>query len=385
MKHRSDNREGGFGIYLHWPFCQSKCPYCDFNSHVSSNIDQTAWANAYCQEVDRIQQETNGRIVNSIYFGGGTPSLMTGATVTRILDRIRLAWSLANDCEITLEANPSSVEASRFAEYRECGVNRISIGVQALDDTDLRRLGRMHSKKEALHAITVARDLFSRVNFDLIYARQDQSLAKWKEELRQALAMEPDHLSLYQLTIEKGTVFGNRFDRGLLGGLPHEDLSADLYELTQDLCEASGLPAYEISNHAKSGYESIHNRIYWTAGDYIGIGPGAHGRLTLDSHRWATESLYAPTEWLANVPMQSAEIRTKLTPEERSIEYILMGLRVSEGISLERHKSLCGKRLNRTKIEEAKRLGLLSEQGGRLHTTKSGRLLLNQVVAMLLD
>lgn len=310
---------------------------------------------------------------------------MTGRTVSKILDHIRLTWSLANDAEITLEANPGSVEVSRFAEYKTSGVNRISIGVQALNDLDLRRLGRMHSVDDALRAISIAREHFAHVSMDLIYSRQDQSLAQWEDELKRTLALSPNHLSLYQLTIEEGTVFGERFHRGLLGGLPSEDLSADMYEYTQEICATAGLHAYEVSNHAKPGHESQHNRIYWTGGDYLGIGPGAHGRMTIDNTRWATEAEAIPRDWLRLLHSNTAETRHKITPEERGIEYVLMGLRLTEGISLARFQHLSGSKLNRSKINQLKELGLLQEDQETLKTTSKGRLLLNQVIATLVN
>ncbi len=245
--------DGGFGLYIHWPFCASKCPYCDFNSHVTASIDTDAWRAAYLSELDRYGAETAGRVLNAVYFGGGTPSLMEPALVGALLDRLGTHWRFANDLEVTLEANPGSVEAERFAGYRAGGVNRLSMGFQALNDADLKALGRLHSVSESSVALDIARAHFTRVNFDLIYARQDQSLTQWDTELHRALALGPDHLSLYQLTIEPGTAFGDRFARGGLRGLPEEDLAADMYFLTQDICEAAGLPAYEVSNHALSG------------------------------------------------------------------------------------------------------------------------------------
>ena len=273
--------EGGFGLYLHWPFCQSKCPYCDFNSHVASEVDQGRWLRAYLAEIDRSLAETRGRLLQSVFFGGGTPSLMAPATVAAILERIRRSWTVANDWEVTLEANPGSVEAGKFLGFRDAGVNRLSMGLQALNDADLKRLGRLHSVAEAERALDIARQHFERVSFDLIYARQDQTPEAWRAELGRALAMTADHLSLYQLTIEDGTAFGDRHARGKLRGLPDEDRSVALYDITQELCDAAGLPAYEVSNHAGSDAQSRHNLIYWRGGDYVGIGPGAHGRLSL--------------------------------------------------------------------------------------------------------
>ncbi|MGB1034894.1 MAG: radical SAM family heme chaperone HemW, partial [Primorskyibacter sp.] len=327
-----DWQNGGFGLYIHWPFCEAKCPYCDFNSHVVRHIDQTAWAAAYLAELDRVAAETPDRVLKSVFFGGGTPSLMDPRIVAQIIDRITERWTCANDIEITLEANPSSVEAERFAAFSDAGINRVSIGVQALNDADLRRLGRIHSASEALSAIDIARSRFARVSFDLIYARQNQTLAEWSAELRQALSMGPDHLSLYQLTIEAGTAFGDRYDAGRLRGLPTEDLAADMYEATQALCATAGLPAYEVSNHARADAQSRHNLIYWRYGDYLGIGPGAHGRVTLDGQKYATETALAPGRWLQDVSQGGGEAqRTAITPKDQAGEYLMMGLRITEG------------------------------------------------------
>ena len=374
-------QEAGFGLYLHWPFCAAKCPYCDFNSHVSRRIDQDAWQSAYLSEIDRHAEMAPGRILDSIYFGGGTPSLMDPALVGTILDRISHHWTLANDVEITLEANPTSIEAANFTGYRAGGVNRVSIGVQALNDTDLRKLGRMHSVEEAKQALTLAKSTFDRVNFDLIYSRQDQSLDDWRAELTQALDMGPDHLSLYQLTIEEGTAFGDRFAAGGLHGLPGDDLSVDQYFLTQELCEAAGLPAYEVSNHAQIGQESRHNMIYWQAGDWIGIGPGAHGRLTLNGSRIGSETALNPTEWLAN-PGDSA--REVIPRDEQAIEYLLMGLRLRDGIDLERLKSRFGLVLEPQKLKSLLELALIELDGPTLRTTREGRPVLNAILRELI-
>ena len=382
---QDDWRNGGFGLYLHWPFCQSKCPYCDFNSHVATSIDQNRWKNAYLTEIDRLAEQTKGRILQSVFFGGGTPSLMNPDVVAAILDRIRANWPQSNNWEVTLEANPGSVEAGRFNGYADAGVNRISMGIQALNDQDLRKLGRLHSVAEARAAFDVARNAFSRVSFDLIYARQDQSLTAWAAELREALSMAVDHLSMYQLTIEDGTAFGERFAKGGLKGLPDEDLSAEMYDLTQDICGAAGLPAYEVSNHAVPGMESVHNLIYWRGGDYIGIGPGAHGRLTLGGTRWATEAPRAPGEWLNMVERGSAGERPRdIVPgPERGIEYLMMGIRLSEGIDLGRYEVLAGSPLNANKINGLRELGMIQLTDDRLTATAQGRLLLNAIIREL--
>jgi putative oxygen-independent coproporphyrinogen III oxidase len=380
-----DWRNGGFGLYLHWPFCQSKCPYCDFNSHVAASIDQNRWKRAYLAEIDRLAAETKGRVLQSVFFGGGTPSLMEPDLVHAILDRIRAAWPQTNDWEVTLEANPGSVEAGRFKGYADAGVNRISMGIQALNDEDLRKLGRMHSVAEARAAFDVARKAFGRVSFDLIYARQDQSLAAWRAELREALSMAVDHLSLYQLTIEDGTAFGDRFAKGGLKGLPDEDLSAEMYDLTQEICDAAGLPAYEVSNHAGPGMESRHNLIYWRGGDYIGIGPGAHGRLTLNGTRWATEAPKPPGEWLQRVEAGKAgEGPRDIVPgSERALEYLMMGLRLSEGIDLGRYSALAGGELSLNKINGLVDIGVLRRGGRGIAATAKGRMVLNAVIREL--
>ena len=380
-----DWHNGGFGLYLHWPFCQSKCPYCDFNSHVAASIDQSRWKTAYLAEIDRLAEETQGRVLQSVFFGGGTPSLMDPDLVDAILARIRAAWPQSNDFEVTLEANPGSVEAGRFRGYADAGVNRISMGIQALNDADLRKLGRMHSVAEAKAAFDVARRAFDRVSFDLIYARQDQSLADWGTELREALSMAVDHLSLYQLTVEDGTAFGDRFAKGGLKGLPNEDLSADMYDMTQDICGEAGLPAYEVSNHAAAGMESRHNLIYWRGGDYIGIGPGAHGRLTLEGVRWATEAPRAPGDWLARVTGGNAgELPRDVVPgAERALEYMMMGLRLTEGIDLIRYRKLSGLSLNDNKINGLSDMGLLQPTAHGIAATAKGRLVLNAVIREL--
>lgn len=381
-----DWQHGGFGLYLHWPFCQSKCPYCDFNSHVVEKIDQNRWKHAYLAEIDRVGMETRGRVLETVFFGGGTPSLMDPDLVAAILERVRATWPMVNDPEITLEANPGSVDVARFRDYRAGGVNRISMGIQALNDADLRRLGRLHSVADAERAFAVARSVFDRVSFDLIYARQDQSIADWQAELRRALSMAADHLSLYQLTIEPGTAFGDRFAKGGLRGLPGEDLAADLYEVTQDLCGAAGRVAYEVSNHATIGSESRHNLIYWRGGDYAGIGPGAHGRLTLNGTRWATETPKAPGAWLTAVEQTCfGEIpRTAMTDEDRGLEYMLMSLRLNEGLSLSRFTALTGTAIAPERIEPLVDDAFLEQNGDRLRATASGRMVLNAVLRALL-
>lgn len=380
-----DWQAGGFGLYLHWPFCEAKCPYCDFNSHVAREIDQARWRAAYVREIRRYATELPGRALNSVFFGGGTPSLMEPETVTVILDEVRRAWPVANDLEVTLEANPGSVEAGRFRAYAEAGVSRVSLGVQALNDADLRRLGRIHSAVEAEQAFAIARKYFNRVSFDLIYARQDQDLASWRDELRRALDMAVDHLSLYQLTIEGGTAFGDRYAAGKLRGLPGDDLAADMYHATQEICDAAGMGAYEVSNHAKQGSESRHNLIYWRYGDYIGIGPGAHGRVTRAGQRHATETWLQPERWLREAEGGNTERSiTPLSPDTQASEYLLMGLRIREGIDMDRFARLNGSPLNKDRWQHLEEIGMLERRGTRLMATRQGIAVLNAILTQLL-
>ena len=380
-----DWEHGGFGLYIHWPFCQAKCPYCDFNSHVVAQIDQAAWRDAYLIEIDRIGAETQGRVLKSVFFGGGTPSMMDPDLVDAILTKVRATWPMANDIEITLEANPTSVEAGRFVGYRDAGVNRVSMGIQALNDKDLRALGRLHTTQEALTAFSTARETFNRVSFDLIYARQGQNLAEWEAELTQALGLAIDHLSLYQLTIEDGTAFGDRYAAGKLRGLPDDDTAADMYALTQDICGAANFDSYEVSNHARPGFESIHNQIYWRYGDYAGIGPGAHGRLTLNGQRLATEAPLTPMQWLAQVRKTGngdAE-RSVLSLDDQRSELLLMGMRLREGVKMDR-LSIRENQVFLNNINKLDNLGMVEVDAGRLVLTPSGRPVLNAVLRELL-
>ena len=381
-----DWQNGGFGLYIHWPFCQAKCPYCDFNSHVSQEIDQKRWLRAYLSELDRVAEHTQGRILQTVFFGGGTPSLMAPETVATILERVRCLWPTANDLETTLEANPGSVEAGRFRAYQEGGVNRISMGIQSLNDNDLRRLGRIHSVDEAKAAFDIARTTFERVSFDLIYARQDQTLESWTAELREALSMAIDHLSLYQLTVEQGTAFGDRYNRGKLRGLPEEDLAADMYQVTQDICADYGFSAYEVSNFARIGSESRHNQIYWRYGDYAGVGPGAHARLTLNGQKYAIETWRMPGKWLDSVEQGNGEsLSEPIDREGQAIEFLLMGLRLSEGIDLLRYEKLAGVALSEKKLDMLHQLGMIHIKNQRLMTTLKGRMVLDALLAELLD
>ena len=380
-----DWQQGGFAIYMHWPFCQAKCPYCDFNSHVARHIDQSRWLAAYQREIDRYALETPGRVLTSIFFGGGTPSLMNPDVVAGVLERIKQHWPQANDLEVTLEANPGSVEAGRFKAYADAGVTRISMGIQALNDIDLQRLGRIHSTSEAMAAFYIARNHFDRVSFDLIYARQNQTLQDWKSELKQALGMAVDHLSLYQLTIEEGTAFGDRYARGKLKGLPPDDLSADMYQATQDICEDAGFLTYEVSNHARIGAESRHNRVYWRYGDYIGIGPGAHGRLTLDGQRHATEAWSNPQKWLDTTEGALGEKeRAALSGDDQASEFLMMGLRLAEGVDPSRYTALAGRALPQDRLDQLAELGMIEASNNRITVTRQGRMVLNAILSELL-
>lgn len=379
-----DWESGGFGLYVHWPFCAAKCPYCDFNSHVALSVDQARWAAAFEREIARLGAETRPRVLRSVFFGGGTPSLMDPEVVDRVLRAARAAWPFANDIEVTLEANPTSVEAGRFRAYAEAGVNRVSMGVQALRDADLRRLGRMHSVAEARAAFDVARGVFGRVSFDLIYARQDQTVAEWRAELGEALAMAVDHLSLYQLTIEEGTVFGARFAAGQLRGLPDEDRAGEMWDVTQEVTARAGFGAYEVSNHALEGAESRHNLLYWRYGDYAGVGPGAHGRLTLGGVRWATEGPRAPGAWLAAAETGCGEVaRERLSVEDQRAEFLLMGMRLREGVEWARLERF-GVEDIVSNINGLVDIGMVEHVGGRLRATDAGRPVLNAVLRGIL-
>ena len=375
-----------FAVYVHWPFCLSKCPYCDFNSHVRhATIDEARFVRAFEGELAATAARTPGRTVSTIFFGGGTPSLMQPATVQATLDAIGKYWSVAPDVEVTLEANPTSVEAARFRGYRAAGVNRVSLGVQALDDVSLKQLGRLHTAQEALEAVAIARSIFTRYSFDLIYARPQQTLAAWSAELKRAIGEAAEHLSLYQLTIEPETPFFGLHKAGKLT-LPDEDLARDLYDLTQSVCAEAGLPAYEISNHARPGAECRHNLVYWRGHDYAGVGPGAHGRLSMDGRRYATETEKRPEAWLARVEAQGHGliVDEKLTPGEQADEFLLMGLRLAEGIDLARYTALAGRDLDPQRVSFLRDGGAVEVTGdGRLRVTASGFPLLDAVVADL--
>jgi putative oxygen-independent coproporphyrinogen III oxidase len=375
-----------FGVYIHWPFCLSKCPYCDFNSHVRhAAIDEQRFVRAFTAEIAATAARVPGRTVSTIFFGGGTPSLMQPTTVGAVLDAVGRHWSIDRDVEVTLEANPTSVEATRFRGYRTAGVNRVSLGVQALDDTALKELGRMHSVREALDAVAIARSCFERYSFDLIYARPGQTPADWGTELRRAIAEAGEHLSLYQLTIEQETPFFALHSAGKLV-TPDDDTARALYDTTQEVCAAAGLPAYEISNHARPGAECKHNLVYWRAHEYAGIGPGAHGRLDVDGERRATATERRPEAWLARIEDHGHGVVSDeaLTPEQMGDEYLLMGLRLAEGIDPERYERLAGRTLNDRRIAILRDEGALeSTADGKLRVTLAGFPVLDAVVADL--
>jgi len=378
--------EQAFGVYVHWPFCLSKCPYCDFNSHVRREaIDEPRWIRAFAAEIAVTAARISSRTVSSIFFGGGTPSLMRPATVDAVLDAVARHWRLADDVEITLEANPTSVEAERFRGYRVAGVNRVSLGVQALDDGVLLALGRTHSAREALDAVAIARAAFDRYSFDLIYARPQQTVEQWSSELRSALAQAGEHVSLYQLTIEPETPYAQLHAAGKLP-VPDKDTARALFEVTQEICAAQGLPAYEISNHARAGGECRHNLIYWRGHEYAGIGPGAHGRLDIAGDRHATATEKRPEAWLARVEQSGDGLVSDeiLTLAERADEFLLMGLRLAEGIDPKRYEQIAGRSLQTKRIAFLHQHGFVeTTRGGRLRATPTGMPVLDSVVADL--
>ena len=380
-----------FGVYIHWPFCLSKCPYCDFNSHVRhAAIDEDRFVRAFAAEIAMTAGRAPGRTVSAIFFGGGTPSLMQPSTVGAILDAVGRHWQVTPDAEITLEGNPTSVEASRFRGYRTAGVNRVSLGVQALDDRVLKELGRQHTAQEAIAAVHVARSVFGRYSFDLIYARPRQTPAEWGNELKSALREAGEHLSLYQLTIEPETPFAALYSAGKLR-VPDDGTARALYDTTQDICAAHGLPAYEISNHARPGAECRHNLVYWRMHEYAGIGPGAHGRLNVgrldgDGDRHATATEKRPESWLTRVEQEGHGLVTDevLTRAEMADEFLLMGLRLAEGIDPQRYLALSGRSLDPVRVAALRENGLLeTTPAGRLRVSLSGFPILDAVVSDL--
>ncbi len=375
-----------FGVYIHWPFCAAKCPYCDFNSHVRERIDQAQWTRLIRGELTQLAAvQKNRPAVQSVFFGGGTPSLMTGSAVAEVLEAVSELWSFAPEVEITLEANPNSVEQQRFRDYRSAGVNRISIGVQSFDPAALKMLGRLHDAAEARHAIALASEIFPRVNIDLIYARPGQTIRAWEAELKTALAFGTEHLSLYQLSIEQGTAFSNLHRNGKLI-LPDDDLAAEFYSATQEICEAAGLPSYEVSNHARTGRESRHNLLYWRYGDYGGCGPGAHGRLTEDGRRIATDSERLPERWVLKIATTGRGFSVaEVSPRDAAREHLLMGLRLREGIDLEHFAARWGLIPAGEAVLSLQQMKLVSKEHGRLEVTGFGRLVLNRLVQELAE
>jgi len=369
-----------FGLYIHWPFCVSKCPYCDFNSHVSAGIDEDLWQRAYVQELKRVYEESQGHRVSSIFFGGGTPSLMRAQTVQAILDQVENLWGMSDDVEITLEANPTTVESHTFADFKTAGVNRLSIGIQSLRADVLKFLGRAHTMDEARTALDLAAKTFDRYSFDLIYARPDQTLDGWRTELEEALSYSKGHLSLYQLTIEPGTDFHKQGMQPI-----DEDLGADLFDLTQDILEAATMPAYEISNHAVRGQESRHNMIYWQGDAYMGIGPGAHSRFD----NQAIHQIYKPDLWIKAVMDKNSgeQKRKSLDMDERAIELLLMGLRLRDGLSADHFTKLTGRvlqdQLDPKGLQDMIELGFVDWDQHHLRPTKDGRKCLNAVLEKL--
>ncbi len=386
----TETAPGPLAIYVHWPFCRAKCPYCDFNSHIRESVDEHRWRRALLAEIEHTASETPGRRVGSIFFGGGTPSLMAPETVAATINHIGKSWRLDSDTEITLEANPTSVEAGRFTAYRAAGINRLSLGVQALDDDSLAFLGRQHSAAEALAALETTRDTISRYSFDLIYARPEQSVADWRSELTAAFTMVGDHISLYQLTIEKGTPFYTSVrDGGIV--LPSEALTVQLFEITQQLTAAAGLNAYEISNHARPGGECRHNLSYWHYNDYAGIGPGAHGRLTLEEgERIATRRHAKPETWLEAVDREGHgnARQHEVPPADSAREMLMMGLRLKTGVDLKRLTERTGLTLsdavNLSALEQLSSGGFLIHSHQNLRATDKGRAVLNSLLTRFL-
>ena len=375
----------GFGIYIHWPFCKAKCPYCDFNSHVRHEaVDHLRFARALARELAWLAGEAPRREVTSIFLGGGTPSLMPPAAVTHVLDAVAALWPVAGNCEVTLEANPTSAEAEHFRGYRTAGVNRPSVGVQSLRADDLKAPGRQHSPEEAIAAFRLAARVFPRVSFDLIYARPGQTVAQWRDELSHALSEQEGHMSLYQLTIEEGTRFFDLEQQGKLV-IPDDDRAAELYAVTQELTARAGIPAYEISNHAGAGHECRHNLTYWRYEPYAGAGAGAHSRLEAGADRRAIAMERHPETWLAQVEARGHGVvdDQRVTPAEQATEYLLMGLRLAEGIDIARHETLAGRGFDPLRLAGLQGLGLIEATRQRLAATPRGRRVLNGIIREL--
>lgn len=378
----------GLAVYIHWPFCKYKCPYCDFNSHVRDNVVHRDWTSAYLREMRHTRELTGPREISSVFFGGGTPSLMEPETVAAVIDGIAQAWDLPKDTEITLEANPTSVEIGKLQGFKTAGINRVSLGVQAMNDADLKALGRQHSAAEALAAVETASKVFDRYTFDLIYARPAQTVAAWRAELQDALRHAPTHMSLYQLTIEEGTPFYTLHQRGELV-VPDENTAVEMYDTTQEIMEAHGMPAYEISNHARPGQESRHNLAYWRYRDYAGIGPGAHGRLTVDGEKHATRTHRAPEIWMQRVEAHGHGLQPfeTVTQKQRGTEMLMMGLRLRDGVDIAALESETGAPFAQTvmpdRMAALESEGLVVYDGQRLTATPLGRKKLNAVISFL--
>jgi len=376
----------GFGVYVHWPFCEAICPYCDFNVHTTTSIDETTWRDALIGEISHYGAETRGRTVTSLYFGGGTPSLMQPATIDAIIDAVQTQWAVAADMEITLEVNPTSGEQTKLKDFQRAGVNRVSIGIQSFDDNALKFLGRTHRGSDARHVLEMARKIFPRSTFDLIYALPDQTVDAWEVTLSDALSFAQGHISLYQLTIESGTPFSKQGQKPA-----DEDVAADMFEVTQDVLSKAGMPAYEISNHAVPGEESRHNLTCWRGGDYLGVGPGAHGRLTLGGDTFGTHQIHNPSRWLDIVKTQGhgTAKRRPISSDDRAKELVMMGLRLKEGIDRDRFRRVAGVDLETTLDDDGlKQLiegGLIQSRDRRLFATASGQQRLNAVLAKLLN
>lgn len=378
-------------LYVHWPFCKKKCPYCDFNSHVREGVDHAAWREALLREMGYWHARAPGKRISSIFFGGGTPSLMEPSTVAAIIEQANTLWGLDAKCEITLEANPTSVEAAKFAALHAAGVNRVSLGVQSLRESSLKFLGREHSANEALDAVALAAKIFPRYSFDLIYALPNQTLAAWETELKEALQYARGHLSLYQLTIEENTAFHHAYHVAHAFQLPEDSLAAEMYQRTQEIMRSAGLPAYETSNHAAPGEESRHNLSYWRSDSYFGIGPGAHGRVDVTRNRLATRTQKSPERWLAEVQQRGhgVEEELTLTLPERAEEIVLMGLRLNEGIMLQQLRSDVAAYLSNLwaggRVETLIAQGFLTPTPGVLRSTDKGALVLNRIITELLQ
>lgn len=379
-------KTNSISIYFHWPFCESKCPYCDFNSHVRNEINHKEWLNAYLNNIDFWKEKLDRSIIRSIYFGGGTPSLMEPYSLSLILEKIYKNFSLSKDIEISLEANPSSVEKKKFKDFSLAGINRISIGVQSFDDIDLKKLGRNHSASDAVAAVEIANSEFVNVNFDLIYGRQFQTLTDWEKELNFALSLGSQHLSLYQLTIENGTAFKNLYNIGKLKGLPNQKLSNKFFMITNKLCKKNGFNQYEISNFAQENFQCFHNLNYWKCGNFISIGPGAHGRYFFNRSRFSYENLKNPEDWLNKSLKKKIPIlqNKKLSKLEQFEEFIMMGLRINEGINLNCLNEIFGMSLNKEKLKYLNEYKFISLKNNKLRLLLKGKLVLNTIVQELL-